>query len=191
MTPTSGYERCVVKWFNRVKGYVETGVKEGAKLVVDGRGFKVPGFEGGFFTGGTLFDHVTPAMRIYQEEIFGPVLCIVRVGSLEEAIRSFEASRDAAEAGEQKEELAAAHLCLANVELLRGNLDEAAEVFLKARDLSERAGHDRLVAQIDQIVSLITGLLVSSLALTACSTSVTQKPAAAGYTTSTSQLTPA
>jgi malonate-semialdehyde dehydrogenase (acetylating)/methylmalonate-semialdehyde dehydrogenase len=70
----------------RVEGYVETGVSEGATLVVDGRGHTVPGHEGGFFTGPTLFDHVQPGMRIYQEEIFGPVLGFVRVQSLDEAI---------------------------------------------------------------------------------------------------------
>jgi malonate-semialdehyde dehydrogenase (acetylating)/methylmalonate-semialdehyde dehydrogenase len=69
----------------RIEGYIGIGVEEGATLVVDGRGHKVPGLEGGFFTGGTLFDHVTPAMRIYQEEIFGPVLVCVRVASLAEA----------------------------------------------------------------------------------------------------------
>ncbi len=63
----------------RIEGYIATGVEEGATLVVDGRGLKVPGLEGGFFTGGTLFDHVTPAMRIYKEEIFGPLLVCVRV----------------------------------------------------------------------------------------------------------------
>ena len=63
----------------RIEGYIATGVEEGATLVVDGRGLKVPGLEAGFFTGGTLFDHVTPAMRIYKEEIFGPVLVCVRV----------------------------------------------------------------------------------------------------------------
>jgi malonate-semialdehyde dehydrogenase (acetylating) / methylmalonate-semialdehyde dehydrogenase len=64
---------------DRIEGCIGTGVAEGATLVVDGRGLKVPGLEGGFFTGGTLFDHVTPAMRIYREEIFGPVLACVRV----------------------------------------------------------------------------------------------------------------
>ncbi|GAP35931.1 CoA-acylating methylmalonate-semialdehyde dehydrogenase [Piscinibacter sakaiensis] len=63
----------------RIEGYVALGVEEGATLVVDGRGCRVPGCEGGFFTGGTLFDHVTPAMRIYREEIFGPVLACMRV----------------------------------------------------------------------------------------------------------------
>ena len=63
----------------RIEGYIGIGVDEGATLVVDGRGYKVPGHENGFFTGGTLFDHVTPAMRIYKEEIFGPVLACVRV----------------------------------------------------------------------------------------------------------------
>jgi malonate-semialdehyde dehydrogenase (acetylating)/methylmalonate-semialdehyde dehydrogenase len=71
----------------RIEGYIELGVQEGAKLVVDGRGCKVPGLEGGFFTGGTLFDHVTPAMRIYREEIFGPVLSCVRVKDVAEAVR--------------------------------------------------------------------------------------------------------
>jgi malonate-semialdehyde dehydrogenase (acetylating)/methylmalonate-semialdehyde dehydrogenase len=72
---------------DRVTGYVELGEKEGATLVVDGRGHRVAGAEQGFFLGGCLFDHVTPAMRIYQEEIFGPVLVVVRVASLDEAVR--------------------------------------------------------------------------------------------------------
>jgi len=72
---------------NRVLGYIEDGVKAGAELVVDGRGLSVSGHENGFFVGGTLFDKVTPDMRIYREEIFGPVLCVVRVDSLEEAMR--------------------------------------------------------------------------------------------------------
>jgi malonate-semialdehyde dehydrogenase (acetylating)/methylmalonate-semialdehyde dehydrogenase len=59
----------------------------GAQLVVDGRGLRVRGREGGFFLGGTLFDRVTPNMRIYREEIFGPVLSIVRAGTFEEALR--------------------------------------------------------------------------------------------------------
>ncbi|MDE2297896.1 MAG: CoA-acylating methylmalonate-semialdehyde dehydrogenase, partial [Burkholderiales bacterium] len=71
----------------RIEGYIDTGVKEGATLVVDGRGHKVPGHENGFFTGGTLFDHVTPAMRIYKEEIFGPVLSVVRAKDYDEAVR--------------------------------------------------------------------------------------------------------
>ena len=70
----------------RVEGYVAQGVAEGATLVVDGRGLKVPGHEDGFFTGGTLFDHVTPEMRIYKEEIFGPVLSCVRVSDFTEAV---------------------------------------------------------------------------------------------------------
>jgi malonate-semialdehyde dehydrogenase (acetylating) / methylmalonate-semialdehyde dehydrogenase len=72
---------------DRIEKYVGIGVEEGATLVVDGRGHKVAGFEGGFFTGGTLFDHVTPAMRIYKEEIFGPVLACVRVAELASAVR--------------------------------------------------------------------------------------------------------
>jgi malonate-semialdehyde dehydrogenase (acetylating)/methylmalonate-semialdehyde dehydrogenase len=59
---------------DKVRHYVDTGVKEGAKLVVDGRGFKLQGYENGNFIGGCLFDEVTPGMRIYKEEIFGPVL---------------------------------------------------------------------------------------------------------------------
>jgi malonate-semialdehyde dehydrogenase (acetylating) / methylmalonate-semialdehyde dehydrogenase len=72
---------------DKVIGYIEDGVQTGAQLVVDGRGLKVAGNEGGFFLGGCLFDRVTPEMRIYKEEIFGPVLCIVRVNSLEEAMQ--------------------------------------------------------------------------------------------------------
>ncbi|MCP5285072.1 MAG: CoA-acylating methylmalonate-semialdehyde dehydrogenase [Burkholderiaceae bacterium] len=72
---------------DRIEGYVATGVKEGATLVVDGRGLKVPGHEAGFFTGGTLFDHATPAMRIYREEIFGPVLVCLRVPDMAAALQ--------------------------------------------------------------------------------------------------------
>jgi malonate-semialdehyde dehydrogenase (acetylating)/methylmalonate-semialdehyde dehydrogenase len=70
----------------KVRSYVDLGVKEGAKLVVDGRGFKLQGYENGFFMGGCLFDHVTPSMRIYKEEIFGPVLSVVRAKDYEEAV---------------------------------------------------------------------------------------------------------
>ena len=70
----------------RIEGYIALGVEEGAQLVVDGRGYRVPGHAGGFFTGGTLFDHATPGMRIYREEIFGPVLVCVRVKDFAEAL---------------------------------------------------------------------------------------------------------
>ncbi|MBX3590090.1 MAG: CoA-acylating methylmalonate-semialdehyde dehydrogenase [Burkholderiaceae bacterium] len=72
---------------DKVRGYVDAGVAEGAKLVVDGRGLKVEGHEQGFFLGGCLFDDVKPGMRIYSEEIFGPVLSIVRADSFETALR--------------------------------------------------------------------------------------------------------
>ena len=71
---------------DKVLNYINHGVSEGASLVVDGRDFVVAGNENGYFVGPTLFDHVTPGMRIYDEEIFGPVLSIVRVGSYEEAV---------------------------------------------------------------------------------------------------------
>ncbi|MAR70605.1 MULTISPECIES: CoA-acylating methylmalonate-semialdehyde dehydrogenase [unclassified Halomonas] len=71
---------------DKVLGYIEKGVQEGATLVADGRDLVVPGHENGFFVGGCLFDRVTPEMTIYREEIFGPVLCVVRVDSLDEAI---------------------------------------------------------------------------------------------------------
>ena len=70
----------------KVESYIAKGVAEGATLVVDGRGLQVAGREQGFFVGGTLFDHVTPDMTIYKEEIFGPVLAVVRVRDLAEAI---------------------------------------------------------------------------------------------------------
>src|SRR5690242_12988667 len=71
----------------RVRNYVDIGVKEGAKLKVDGRGFKMQGYENGFYMGGCLFDEVTSDMRIYKEEIFGPVLSVVRAHDFEEALQ--------------------------------------------------------------------------------------------------------
>ncbi|MFY8206537.1 MAG: CoA-acylating methylmalonate-semialdehyde dehydrogenase, partial [Arenimonas sp.] len=72
---------------DKVKGYIDAGEAEGAELLVDGRGLKVAGHEDGFYLGGTLFDRVTPEMTIYKEEIFGPVLCIVRVPDFNTACR--------------------------------------------------------------------------------------------------------
>jgi malonate-semialdehyde dehydrogenase (acetylating)/methylmalonate-semialdehyde dehydrogenase len=71
---------------DKVAGYIDQGVKEGAKLVTDGRGHKVPGSDGGYFLGATLFDNVTPAMKVYQDEIFGPVLVVLREKTLDDAI---------------------------------------------------------------------------------------------------------
>ena len=70
----------------RIEAYVDSGVEEGAELVVDGRGFTMQGYEDGFYVGGCLFDRVTPDMTIYKEEIFGPVLSVVRSKSYEEAV---------------------------------------------------------------------------------------------------------
>jgi malonate-semialdehyde dehydrogenase (acetylating)/methylmalonate-semialdehyde dehydrogenase len=75
----------------KVLGYIDAGVKEGADLVVDGRGFKLQGYEGGYFVGGTLFDRVTPEMSIYREEIFGPVLSVLRSPSYEHAVKLINA----------------------------------------------------------------------------------------------------
>ena len=72
---------------DKVRGYVDAGVAEGASLVVDGRGHVVDGHAEGFFLGGCLFDRVTPDMTIYREEIFGPVLCVMRVPDLDAALR--------------------------------------------------------------------------------------------------------
>ena len=71
----------------KVKSYVDIGVKEGAKLVVDGRKFKIQGYENGYYMGGCLFDEVKKEMRIYKEEIFGPVLSVVRAKDFDEAIK--------------------------------------------------------------------------------------------------------
>lgn len=71
----------------KVSGYVDSGVAEGAKLVVDGRGLKLQGYENGYFIGGCLFDNVTTDMKIYKEEIFGPVLSVVRVDRYDEALK--------------------------------------------------------------------------------------------------------
>ncbi len=71
---------------DKIAGLVDQGVKEGAKLVVDGRGFTMQGYENGFYMGACLFDHVKPAMDIYKTEIFGPVLSVVRAANYEEAL---------------------------------------------------------------------------------------------------------
>ncbi len=86
--PQADYGPLVTKAaLNRVRDYVDLGVKEGATLAVDGRGFKMQGYESGYFMGGCLFDDVKPDMRIYKEEIFGPVLSVVRAKDYEEALR--------------------------------------------------------------------------------------------------------
>lgn len=76
----------------RITGLVNRGVEQGARLLVDGRSHMVPGYEKGFFLGPTVLDEVTPAMDVYREEIFGPVLSVVRVGTIDEAIRLVNAN---------------------------------------------------------------------------------------------------
>jgi malonate-semialdehyde dehydrogenase (acetylating)/methylmalonate-semialdehyde dehydrogenase len=86
--PSADYGPLVTKQhLERVRSYVDLGVQEGAKLVVDGRDFKMQGYENGFYMGGCLFDEVKPEMRIYKEEIFGPVLSVVRARDYDEALR--------------------------------------------------------------------------------------------------------
>jgi malonate-semialdehyde dehydrogenase (acetylating)/methylmalonate-semialdehyde dehydrogenase len=86
--PSADYGPLVTKQhLDRVRSYVDLGVQEGAKLVVDGRDFKMQGYENGFYMGGCLFDEVKPEMRIYKEEIFGPVLSVVRARDYDEALR--------------------------------------------------------------------------------------------------------
>jgi len=72
---------------DKVLSYIETGLKEGAKLILDGRGIKVPGFESGYFIGPTIFDNVDPKSKIGSEEIFGPVMCLIRAKDFDEALR--------------------------------------------------------------------------------------------------------
>jgi malonate-semialdehyde dehydrogenase (acetylating)/methylmalonate-semialdehyde dehydrogenase len=76
---SAGHKKSVISW-------IEKGVEEGAKLVLDGRNVVVPGFEGGFFIGPTVFDHVKPGMTVGESEIFGPVTCIKRVTDFEEGL---------------------------------------------------------------------------------------------------------
>ncbi len=86
--PSADFGPLVTKThLDKVRAYVDLGVKEGANLVVDGRGFKMQGYENGFYLGGCLFDEVRPEMRIYKEEIFGPVLSVVRAKDYAEALR--------------------------------------------------------------------------------------------------------
>ncbi len=92
MDPTAEMGPLVNKaHLEKVRGYVDIGVTEGAQLVVDGRGLKVAGNEEGYFLGTCLFDHVKPTMKIYKEEIFGPVLSVVRVESFEQAVELINA----------------------------------------------------------------------------------------------------
>jgi malonate-semialdehyde dehydrogenase (acetylating) / methylmalonate-semialdehyde dehydrogenase len=85
--PSADYGPLVTKaHLDKVIGYVDQGVKEGATLAVDGRGFKLQGYENGFYLGGCLFDNVTKDMRIYKEEIFGPVLSVVRAKDYAESL---------------------------------------------------------------------------------------------------------
>ncbi|NIJ41310.1 malonate-semialdehyde dehydrogenase (acetylating)/methylmalonate-semialdehyde dehydrogenase [Parvibaculum indicum] len=84
--PDSDYGPVVSRaHLEKVQGYIDLGLKEGAELVVDGRGFSLQGYEDGYFMGGSLFDKVTPDMKIYNDEIFGPVLSVVRAKTFEEA----------------------------------------------------------------------------------------------------------
>ena len=86
--PSADFGPMVTKaHMEKVRSYVDLGVQEGAKLVVDGRNFKMQGYENGFYMGGCLFDEVRPDMRIYKEEIFGPVLSVVRAKDYEDALR--------------------------------------------------------------------------------------------------------
>jgi malonate-semialdehyde dehydrogenase (acetylating) / methylmalonate-semialdehyde dehydrogenase len=71
---------------DKIVGYIDSGVQQGAELLVDGRGFTLQGYEGGYYVGGTLFDNVTPNMTIYKEEIFGPVLSVVRADDYAAAV---------------------------------------------------------------------------------------------------------
>jgi malonate-semialdehyde dehydrogenase (acetylating)/methylmalonate-semialdehyde dehydrogenase len=77
--------------FDKVEGYIDLGVKEGAELVVDGRGLTLQGYENGYFMGGSLFDRVTPEMTIYKDEIFGPVLSVVRAPDYDSAVHMVNA----------------------------------------------------------------------------------------------------
>tara|TARA_B100001063_G_C16678240_1_gene510274 strand:- start:408 stop:1139 length:732 start_codon:yes stop_codon:yes gene_type:complete len=71
----------------KIESYIASGIEEGAKIILDGRDIKIQGYENGYFVGPTLFDHVSKDMKIYKEEIFGPVLSVVRVNSYEEALK--------------------------------------------------------------------------------------------------------
>jgi malonate-semialdehyde dehydrogenase (acetylating) / methylmalonate-semialdehyde dehydrogenase len=77
---------------DRIVGYIDSGERQGARLAVDGRGLVVPGFENGFFVGPTVIDRVTPEMDVYRDEIFGPVLSVLRADSVDEAIRLVNAN---------------------------------------------------------------------------------------------------
>jgi malonate-semialdehyde dehydrogenase (acetylating)/methylmalonate-semialdehyde dehydrogenase len=75
---------------DKVLSYIDTGLKEGSKLILDGRGIKVPGFENGYFIGPTIFDNVDPKSKIGCEEIFGPVMCLIRAKNFDDALRMID-----------------------------------------------------------------------------------------------------
>jgi malonate-semialdehyde dehydrogenase (acetylating)/methylmalonate-semialdehyde dehydrogenase len=86
--PSADFGPLVTKQhLQKVRDYVDLGIREGARLAVDGRDFRMQGYENGFYIGGCLFDEVRPSMRIYKEEIFGPVLSVVRAKDYDEALR--------------------------------------------------------------------------------------------------------
>ena len=71
----------------KIENYIGIGIKEGAKLILDGRNLNIQGYENGYFVGPTLFDHVSNDMKIYRDEIFGPVLCVIRVKNYQDALK--------------------------------------------------------------------------------------------------------
>jgi malonate-semialdehyde dehydrogenase (acetylating)/methylmalonate-semialdehyde dehydrogenase len=83
---SAGQKKFVTDW-------IDQGIKEGAQLILDGRGVKVPGYEGGYYVGPTIFDHVKPGMTIGDEEIFGPVTCIKRIKNFEEGLAIMNGNR--------------------------------------------------------------------------------------------------
>ena len=101
---------------NRVKNYIDIGVKEGATLAVDGRGFKMQGYEKGFYIGSSLFDHVKPDMRIYKEEIFGPVVTITPFDTEDEVLAYANSVRYGLSATVWTENLSRAHRLSSNLE---------------------------------------------------------------------------
>jgi len=143
----------------KVSGYVDLGVEEGADLVVDGRGFKHADEPQGFFIGGCLFDRVKTDMRIYQEEIFGPVLCVMEFEDVEDAVQIANSTPYGLAAGVWTSNLGKAHQMVRAIKtgVVHVNCYGGADISLPLGGVKQSGnGHDRSLHAMDKFTDLKT-----------------------------------